>query len=264
MKITIYAIINTVNKKVYVGSTENYPKRKRMHIYYMNKGEVSANKALLEDWTTYKRDAFQFNILQQTEEEQRIIELEDEWCIRLDSIANGYNENLPSKISSYESIKKKKLSSSNSQETLKRKKKVYQFNAYTFELIEIFPSRAEVNRRKILCAETELRRSLKRNIFSAIKPRITKGYIFICEDEYTPDMSILKPIPIKEKALKVLPELKIQNIESGEIKIFHQYKEIAEFLLVNKTRIQELKKGYKNKGGGKIQKISHIKGWKLV
>ena len=71
MKICIYKITNIVDKKVYIGQTINYNKRKNSHISHL-KNKKHHNEYLQNSWNKYGEDNFIIEII----EECKITELD--------------------------------------------------------------------------------------------------------------------------------------------------------------------------------------------
>lgn len=59
----VYQIRNTVNNKVYIGSTVNVNRRRKIHFYHLRKG-IHSNKNLQKDWVEYGDKCFAFEILE--------------------------------------------------------------------------------------------------------------------------------------------------------------------------------------------------------
>ena len=55
----IYSITNTINGKIYVGSTINYKERKRAHTSKLSSGKSHSYK-LQHAWAKYGKSAFKF------------------------------------------------------------------------------------------------------------------------------------------------------------------------------------------------------------
>lgn len=60
--IYIYMIVNTINKKVYIGSSNNISRRFTKHKYQLNKS-IHPNEHLQNAWNKYGSDSFKFRIL---------------------------------------------------------------------------------------------------------------------------------------------------------------------------------------------------------
>ncbi|KSU83250.1 group I intron endonuclease [Fictibacillus enclensis] len=98
----VYAIKNTVNHKVFVGSTRNL-KTLNGRKFELEQGS-STNRELQADWNFYGKDAFQFEVLETLEKketgyfnEKRELEvLEDKWLQELKPFGSrGYNKEKP-------------------------------------------------------------------------------------------------------------------------------------------------------------------------
>lgn len=68
----IYCIINTVNGKQYIGQTKNIYRRINAHKSHLNKKETKhSNQYLIQDWETYGCDAFDYFVLEYTDQNLR-------------------------------------------------------------------------------------------------------------------------------------------------------------------------------------------------
>lgn len=86
-KCGIYCIENTINGKVYIGSSRNIGQRKAVH-YSDLKHNKHHSKVLQRAYDKYGKDAFKFSVLEFCKEEDRI-EIEQKW---LDVFfTNSYN-----------------------------------------------------------------------------------------------------------------------------------------------------------------------------
>jgi group I intron endonuclease len=74
----IYKIINVINNKFYVGSAENFTRRKRIHWWMLRKGN-HANKHLQSAWLKYGEQAFTFVIVEEFPVEVDILVAENVW-----------------------------------------------------------------------------------------------------------------------------------------------------------------------------------------
>jgi hypothetical protein len=93
-KPAIYKIVNTVNKKIYVGSCIAHYRRKAQH-YYKLKNKVHDNNHLQSSWNKYGENNFKFIIIEFVEDTNKLIEREQHWIDILQSCNNkiGYNKN---------------------------------------------------------------------------------------------------------------------------------------------------------------------------
>ncbi len=72
----IYAIVNTVNNKIYIGSSIHLQKRYKEHIYQL-KNNIHFNQHLQNSFNKYGNDAFKFIILEYTNND--ILKHEQKW-----------------------------------------------------------------------------------------------------------------------------------------------------------------------------------------
>ena len=70
------------------------------------------------------------------------------------------------------------------------------------------------------------------------------------------------PIPYSERNIGRV-SVSLQNVDTQEVKEFASRTEAANFLGTTKSNIMNLIKGEKNKGNGKMVKITQWKGWKI-
>ena len=74
----IYKIINVINNKFYVGSAEDFTRRKRIHWWMLRKGN-HANKHLQSAWLKYGEQAFTFVIVEEFPLDVDILVAENVW-----------------------------------------------------------------------------------------------------------------------------------------------------------------------------------------
>jgi group I intron endonuclease len=74
----IYKIINVVNNKFYVGSAEDFTRRKRVHWWMLRKG-THANKHLQAAWLKYGESTFTFVIVEELPAEADVLAAENIW-----------------------------------------------------------------------------------------------------------------------------------------------------------------------------------------
>ena len=88
----VYKIENIVNKKLYIGSSNNVYIRLSHH-KSMLKGNKHHNKYLQNDWNKYKEDIFIFSLLEKVEDETSLLNREVHWFdfYHLFEENNGYN-----------------------------------------------------------------------------------------------------------------------------------------------------------------------------
>lgn len=74
----IYKIINVVNNKFYVGSAEDFTRRKRIHWWQLRRG-THGNKHLQAAWLKYGEPAFTFVIVEELPVEADVLRAENVW-----------------------------------------------------------------------------------------------------------------------------------------------------------------------------------------
>lgn len=74
----IYKIINVINNKFYVGSAEDFTRRKRVHWWMLRRGN-HANKHLQAAWLKYGEPAFTFVIVEELPPEADVLAAENIW-----------------------------------------------------------------------------------------------------------------------------------------------------------------------------------------
>ena len=84
MTMGIYSITNTVNGKVYIGSSVNIEKRWKHHLYCLRRGKDSPIKS---DWKIYDESSFRWEIIA-TCDPENIIALEQHY---IDTLHPEYN-----------------------------------------------------------------------------------------------------------------------------------------------------------------------------
>ena len=83
----VYKIENTENGKIYIGSTNNYQKRKRKHKRKLRKFD-HYNNHLQRSWNKYGSRNFEFSILEIVKEEKDLLDCEQYY---LDKLEPEYN-----------------------------------------------------------------------------------------------------------------------------------------------------------------------------
>lgn len=91
-KFVIYKITSKANDKKYVGSTENFERRKRQHISTLKSNE-HRNHRLQSEWDRFGEDNFIFEIIDTTDTYDKALEIEQYWMDKYDSFKreNGFN-----------------------------------------------------------------------------------------------------------------------------------------------------------------------------
>lgn len=91
MKGGVYRWRNTLNGKVYIGSTDSFRHRKKMHLYDLRRG-IHHSRHLQHAWDKYGESSFVFEIVEVCEP-AALIEREQYWLDRCQSYdrGSGYN-----------------------------------------------------------------------------------------------------------------------------------------------------------------------------
>ena len=89
----IYQITNTKNNKIYIGSTDNYEHRKRVHLSYLRSG-IHPNKHLQSAWNHYGEECFVFAILEKIADEGDLLEREQYYLTSTSCLDREYGYNI--------------------------------------------------------------------------------------------------------------------------------------------------------------------------
>lgn len=93
--VIIYSITNLINNKRYIGISQNYEDRKRVHLWAL-KNNKHKNEKLQNSVNKYGLNNFKFEILKRVETDNRIeaLKIENYYIKKYDSYNNGYNKSL--------------------------------------------------------------------------------------------------------------------------------------------------------------------------
>lgn len=89
-KIGVYQIRNIINDKVYVGSSKDIYKRKKQHFSSLIQNKHENNK-LQKSFNKYGLKNFKFEVLETLSDIKELINTEQYWIDKLNSVKNGYN-----------------------------------------------------------------------------------------------------------------------------------------------------------------------------
>ncbi len=95
----IYAIRNLINNKMYIGKSVNIYERIRTHINLLNKSSLDENIHLIHSWHKYKRENFEYLVLEDVEKSNtKLKEKELYWILYFNTLDRdlGYNLRLDS------------------------------------------------------------------------------------------------------------------------------------------------------------------------
>lgn len=83
----VYSIQNNLTNEMYIGSTVLFSKRKKMHLESLQKNKHHSYR-LQKDWNEYGEQNFSFNILEEIEDKNMLLNREQFW---LDNLQPYYN-----------------------------------------------------------------------------------------------------------------------------------------------------------------------------
>ncbi|AZI45300.1 endonuclease (plasmid) [Deinococcus psychrotolerans] len=87
----VYAIENTVNGRIYVGSSVNVEMRMHHRLSFRRGSGSSTSRLILADLKVFGVAAFRLTILQRTYEVSELKSLEQRWADQLGAFEYGYN-----------------------------------------------------------------------------------------------------------------------------------------------------------------------------
>lgn len=85
----IYSITNTINGKMYIGSTKNFNKRMKQHLTNLRKN-IHINPILQKSFNKHGESAFAFTILEEVNQSD-LLTLEDKYIELYNTKSTGYN-----------------------------------------------------------------------------------------------------------------------------------------------------------------------------
>lgn len=86
----VYAIINTVTGRRYIGSTKNFDQRRQHHLSRIRRGDFYPSRQLLPDIATYGPDAFAVELIETVNADDAALEdAERRWMRHFDETAPG-------------------------------------------------------------------------------------------------------------------------------------------------------------------------------
>lgn len=114
----IYKIVNKVNGKIYIGSTINYKRRIKVHLSRLDKNDHHSIK-LQNSYNKYGIDNFEFEILEEVDDIQLLIEKEQKW---IDALIPELNMTLVAGLNCHIGLKRSDETKKRISESLKGKK----------------------------------------------------------------------------------------------------------------------------------------------
>lgn len=104
----VYQIKNSINGKVYVGSSVGVERRWNMHLKALKSG--SHHSCILQrEWEEHGEDCFSFSLLEKVQELSALRAREKFWIKNLDSVRCGYNRIYDTEVKSDKSGLVKKI-----------------------------------------------------------------------------------------------------------------------------------------------------------
>lgn len=92
-KSVVYAIKNNENSKMYIGSTVDFPKRKREHLNSLRNNKHHSIH-LQKSWNKYGENAFVFIILEEVKDVNALRIIEREWIDKVNSLKSNFGYNV--------------------------------------------------------------------------------------------------------------------------------------------------------------------------
>lgn len=290
----IYALICKANGKMYIGYSFDFRTRKKTHWAKLkNNLYIKANEQLQLDWNLHGKNNFKFVVIEEvdTDSIDFMLQKEEDYIIRFGTLFEdkGYNISLPVSKQYRKGFIEKHgkeflngLVYSNDDLLLKKDynykelnaRKVYQINKKG-EIVRIWDNKNLVKEYYNLTDKFLEKIFYLFNRGGNKLTKTYKGFVWVYQDKYdnTFDYStvfVRKPTVKKEKPFvsrkkdKKCPvnskKISLQNIETNEIWNFDSQKQAERVL---GFKIIWLIKGFKNKGGGKIVKVTQWRGWKI-
>lgn len=84
----VYVITQVASGRQYVGSTSDFHSRVQGHQYALRHQRYE-NRRLQEDWNSFGATAFEFAILEEVTDQDRLVEVEAQWMVQLEPYYNA-------------------------------------------------------------------------------------------------------------------------------------------------------------------------------
>lgn len=226
VKTGIYRITNKVNNKVYIGKSKSIYSRWQSHKCSLD-NNYSVNDYLQNAWNKYGKENFIFEII----EECDINLLHDKECFWINyydscKSSNGYNILDPSKESFYGVDYNKKA-----------KIKIYQIDKVSNIVINIYNSFEEAANFLKLPIKSFNNKTFRTGIGNGLKRLSYKGYFWVSENKYSPDIFYPSFITTEKRERKI--PVFIINENNKIIEKFDYYSEVAKYLQKDRKMITE-------------------------
>lgn len=264
----IYAIRNFINDKIYIGESKAIYCR-----WYNHRNELKRNKHknthLQNAWNLYGETMFRFEILEVMEgaSKEELRRREHEYCLQYNSYNMDFGYNILIDNDCHH-IKRRLIDYTKRKNSIK---KVCQIDKMTGQLVKIWEGGIPE------IASFYKKSAKKMRSLCFYRGKSFGGYVWVNEELYNPNFDYIvkikprvkkeKPVktpkPMSERNIKRIP-ISLRNIKTGEIFSFKSRQDAAKELGINHNCLNNLIRGYKNKGNGKITTIKQWKGYELA
>lgn len=212
--ICIYSITNKINKKVYVGQTDNYARRYYQHILKLSTGR-SPIKLLQEDFNKYGESNFEFKVEQECALEE-LDKLEQFYINKLNAFEDngGYNANTGGKSGYVISQRVKQEQSKIIKENFKNNPEYYNKIVQHGKEIMANPEfrQKTIETHRIRMADPECRKQLSESCTKAFNtPEIKENRKRITTERYKDPEERKKTAEATKAAMANLPKEKLSR-----------------------------------------------------
>ena len=90
--IGIYVCRNKENGKCYVGQSQVAIGTRKIHHLTHLRRNIHYNRQWQEDFNNYGENAFEWDVLEEVDDKEKLDEREIYWIKKLNSVENGYNQ----------------------------------------------------------------------------------------------------------------------------------------------------------------------------
>ena len=269
----IYMILSLKDNKKYIGEAVSIYKRwwgHRMNLRFNR----HTNRHLQNAWNKYGEENFIFHIVEVMNNSTKSSRLDREkyWTDFYNTENEDFGYNFAN-VHNEEKLNKKKEKVILKPRILKKVIELDLNNTIIKEWDSVkeladFHKKRENKMRQFIWTDKKPDKSLsfKDSVF-VIKDCYNKTFDYSPKTHFKLRLKKEKPLKVlktpEERNIKRNP-ISIQNIETQEIRNYKSLKEASLDLKFTKSVIHNLIKGFKNKGGGKVVKITQWKGWKIL
>lgn len=230
----IYKIVNQVNGKIYIGSTNNFYKRKANHFSRL-RANAHSNAHLQASFNKYSQQEFIFTPIEEVKDINKLIERERYWVFLYNALdkSRGYNLAFPEEDGSW---RRRKVDEVINKKSKWENYKVYQLDKHTGEIITTFNSLADAAR-KMGYKDS---RKLQRCVYG--KQPSYKGHVYVYVKDY--DDTVEYAVISNQSGLKRSKSIVLLNENMIEYKRYGTILDASNDLGINRSAIYfYLKKG---------------------